>query len=104
MSACRRVSRRYGWDISSVRRFCLVDLGSFNELVGVSRHNMELVLLLRSCDPSRVPAGECDGIARAYWEGEDALLEDVLEGLGPEVAGAMPAEPLHEYLVMGVLE
>lgn len=70
----------------------------------ISRHNMELVSLLRSCDPSRVLAGEYDGIARAYWEGEDALPEDVLEGLEPEAAGSMPAEPLYEYLVVGVLE
>lgn len=82
-------------------RFILV---SANKLVRVSRHNMELVSLLRSCDPSRVLAGEYDGIARAYWEGEDALPEDVLEGLEPEAAGSMPAEPLYEYLVVGVLE
>lgn len=70
----------------------------------VGRHNMELMSLLGSCDPSHVLAGKYDGIARAYWEGEDTLPEDVLAELGPEVAGAMPAEPLHEYLVRGVLE
>lgn len=50
MDACRRVSRRYGWDISTVRQFCLVDLGPHNDLVRISRHNMEIVSFLRACD------------------------------------------------------
>lgn len=102
MDTCRQVSRRYGWDISTVRQFCLADLGPYNELARISRHNMEIVSFLRACDLSRARVDEIDGIARAYWEGEDGVSDNLLDVVG--LSNGIRFEPLYEYLIVGVLE
>lgn len=102
MDTCRRVSLRYGWDVSTVRQFCLADLGPHNDLVRISRHNMEIVSFLRACDLSRTKVDEIGDIARAYWEGEDGVPDNLLDVVG--LSKDMGPELLYEYLIVGVLE
>lgn len=102
LTACHRAAERHGWDMGSVKQFHLLDLGEFNKFVRISRHNMDIISLLRSCDPAQMQSREFDMALKAYWEGEGELPRSVLAAL--DLDGTIPKDPIYEYLVVGALE
>lgn len=64
--SCQKVSKKYGWDIRSVRRFWLKE----NQLNRVVRVNMEIVSLARHAYRiSSISTTEIDSLWSSYWSG-----------------------------------
>lgn len=102
LRTCEQVAAQYdSWNLDSVRRFSLADMGPFNDLIRITKHNMEIISWLRSFDQVLLPPELKNVLFSAYWEGKDELPLEILHEYGYE----SPAiNVFHEYLICGVLD
>jgi hypothetical protein len=98
MEACKEVSRKYGWDISTVRRFRLLD----TPLNRVAKVNMEHVSLARHA--YKVSSIQnVDDIWRSYWTGEGNIRMELPDGEN-FTRKTRDSGVIWEYLVEGCLQ
>lgn len=100
---CQKAHDLYGWDLSEVRRFRLVQ---DNQLIRVHRVNMGIVSLMRCVYPMASWSREQrDAIWRHYWAGGVTLKVEV-----PVICDDTPSHQsresgeIWEYLIEGRLE
>lgn len=98
IETCHEVSRRYGWDISTVRKFRLLD----TPLNRVAKVNMDHVSLARHA--YKVASMQnVDDLWRAYWTGVGSIQMELPDG--PDFArNVRDSGVIWEYLVEGCLQ
>jgi len=96
-SECETVSKKYGWDLSSVRQFQIID----SPLTRIAKVNMEIVSLDRYAQRISM----CDGPTievtwAAYWKGMSGIEVEL-----PTVEGRQVFRSglIWEYLIEGVV-
>ena len=94
---CIKVSKKHKWPLSEVRRFKLKDLERNNNLIRVSKHNMEIVSLMRGLDCRFFSGVNQNKIYEQYWNG-NGNLKIIQNGKEYETG------EIFEYLIEGVLE
>lgn len=95
---CKKVSELYeGWNINTVKKFKLKSLNGLDELVRVSKHNMEIVSYMRGLDCRFFPIEDQNIIYEHYWNGRGNLT---LEKNGI----TYDTGEIYEYLIEGILE
>lgn len=94
---CEKVSKVYKWDISTVKKFKLVNIKEMKDLIRVSKHNMEIVSYMRGLDCRFFSIEDQDKIYEHYWNGKGnlKLIKDDIEYSTGEI---------YEYLIEGILE
>jgi hypothetical protein len=69
-NSCIEVNRKYGWDLSLVKRFKILE----HPLVRVAKVNMEIISLERYASKiSMLDQATCDHIWIHYWTGKDNM-------------------------------
>ena len=98
MATCKLVSKKYGWDLSSVRRFTLLE-SPLNRVVKV---NMEHVSLSRHA--YKVASMQnVEKIWNAYWTGVGNIQMELPDGPGFS-RNKYDSGEIWEYLVEGCLQ
>ncbi len=94
--SCIEVSKRYGWNLATVRRFHLVP----NAMARVHKCNMEIVSLARQAYlTSQFNEDSVTSLWRDYWSGKGNLAMNLVdEKLQPRVC---QSGELWEYLIEG---
>ena len=94
---CIKVSKLYKWDINTVKKFKLVSNIEIQNLIRVTKHNMEIISYMRGLDCRFFPREEQDKIYKHYWSGRGnlKLIKDCNEYDTGEI---------YEYLIEGILE
>lgn len=96
---CEKVSKLYNWNLSTVRKFELVQT-PLNKVVKV---NMEHVSLLRGIKSRTMFSKEdLDNIWKSYWRGEMKLTLEIPFGLGKEKE-SIQSDTIYEYIIEGTL-
>lgn len=95
---CLHVSKKYGWDINTVKKFRLEET-IFNRVVKV---NMEIVSLLRSYYLSdMIPNSQTQNNRwKSYWNGEGSITMNLPDTKGDEL---IDSGIIWEYLIEGKL-
>ncbi|MDG3085167.1 hypothetical protein P7F88_03240 [Vibrio hannami] len=95
---CQEVSRKYGWDLKTVRKFKLLE----SPLNRVAKVNMEHVSLARHAYRTAT-IQNVEDIWRAYWTGEGNIQMELPDG--PEFTrNTYDSGEIWEYLVEGCLQ
>lgn len=95
---CLHVSRKYGWDINTVKKFRLEET-FFNR---VAKVNMEIISLGRSCYLSDVIRNSQtqNNLWKSYWTGEESIT---MNPPNPEGGELIDSGIIWEYLIEGKL-
>lgn len=96
--SCKEVSKRHGWNLSSVKKFRLYEgLGELKKYVRIGKFNMEIISMLRGTPVMCFPIEDQEELYKKYWTGEGNTIIDFM-GERIESGG------IYEYLIEGMLE
>ena len=99
--SCELVAKKYSsWNIQSVKKYRLVDLGELNIGIKVAKLNMEIVSLLRGVNILSFSIEDQNQIYNHYWRGNGNL-----QVYAPMTSQQnVQSEIIFEYLIEGILE
>ena len=101
--SCKLANKLYNWDLSSVKKFKLVEDSQTKSLIRIGKYNMEIVSLLRGINMMIFPTADQEQIYRNYWSGGGNIVIEVPIGMTPE-RRRISSGVLYEYLIEGILE
>lgn len=98
LETCHAVSEIYEWDIKELREFVLIP-SSLNK---VSRHDMEIISVMRYYNCKETPREVLNAMCDNYWSGTPGLHK-VYEKY-PPVDPPLIRKPIWEWLIEGRLK
>ena len=97
---CKKVSKLYGWDIKSVKKFKLKE-DVTDKLIRISKHNMEIISYMRGLDCRLFSIQDQDLIYNKYWNGCGNInMEKIINNKPIK----LNTGEIYEYLIEGILE
>jgi len=94
---CIQVSKKYNWDLNTVKKFKLVNSEEIRNLCRVTKNNMEIISYMRGLDCRFFSREDQNRIYEHYWEGKGNLR---LVKNNKEYNTGI----IYEYLIEGILE
>lgn len=96
--SCKEVSKKYGWNLLSVKKFRLSEkLGELKKYVRIGKFNMEIISILRSTPVIHFPIEDQEELYKKYWAGKGNTMVDFM---GERIESG----EIYEYLIEGILE
>lgn len=100
---CDIVASKYSWNLKTVRKFRLVDLGPLNKAVKIIKVNMDIVSLLRGVLLPSFSVKDQNILLDKYWSGAGDVQVDV-PSMDLRTRNTLNSGVLYEYLIEGILE
>lgn len=95
--SCKLVAQKYKWNLKTVKRFKLID----SNIIKVTKHNMEIISLLRHIQLSTFSKENQDSFYNQYWLGNGNIQVEVPNF--SQSTTILNSGVIYEYLIEGCL-
>lgn len=101
--SCKSIARKKNWDIDSVKRYKLRDLGSLNDYIKVIKANFNIIGALEHYGTTTLTNQTLEAI-RDYWMGAGSITIPELKMDNDIILPEQKCGVRWEYLIEGVLD